>query len=156
MKTRTLISILIVVLAVMVLLMISCATRKKASLTNKNIYRELRGTWINTEYDVPLQSEPIAKIVVRRESIYEMFYDTSGTRPNYYGEIIFIEDKWIDSEGNIWFKLRSEYHGVPTQYYELNKLHSSGNVWELQWSSTDYPNEINPNSVTYRIRYRQE
>ena len=49
MKTRTYVSILILVIAVLVIVG-GCATGKKASVTERDIFKELSGTWVNEDY----------------------------------------------------------------------------------------------------------
>ena len=49
MKTRALISILIFVIVVLIIVG-SCATGKKASVTERDLFKELSGTWVNTDY----------------------------------------------------------------------------------------------------------
>ena len=154
MKTRTL--ILVFIIMAFLIIAGSCAAGKKASTTEIDIYKELSGTWINKDYDDPPGSWPIAKYVIERDGTFDAYADSSSTSRTYFGEIIAIEEKWIDSEGNIWYKLTTENLVEKIQLYELGKIHSSGTVWEYISSSIDYPNEINPNHVKYRIYYRQE
>ena len=155
MKNIKLVAILILVLIVLIIAG-NCATGKKASVTDKDIYKILRGTWINKDYDEPPGSEPSAKIILKNDGVYEEYTDSSSTSPVFFGEIIAIDEKWIDSEGNIWFKSMIEYLGHKIWYYRLDKIHRSGKVWEFNILTYEYPKEINPNHSRYRIYYRQE
>jgi hypothetical protein len=155
MKARTLISILILVLAVLIIAG-SCVPGNEASAKEIDIYKKLSGTWINKDYDGVPGSYPMAKYVIERDGTYDAYADTSDTSRTSFGEIISIDEKWIDSEGNFWYKATTENLVTNMQYYELGKIHSSGNVWELISLSYDYPNEIDPNHGKYRIYYRQE
>ena len=154
MKARTLVSILILVLTVLIIA-VSCATGKKASTTEIDIYKELSGTWINKDYDGVPGSWPSAKYVIARDGTFDVYADTSDTSRTYFGKIIAIDEKWIDSEGNIRYKLTTENLVEHIQNYEMGKIHSTGKVWEYIYSVVEYPNEINPNHVKYRIYYRQ-
>ena len=64
-----------------------------------------------------------------------------------------IEKKWKDDEGNIWYKIESL---AIMEYYELWKISNSGDTFEFVFTRQNYPDEIDPNHVNYRIYYRQE
>ena len=150
MKTKVLVSIMILVLAVLIIV------GNEASAQEIDIYKKLSGTWINKDYDEPPGGEPSAKIILKNDGAFEEYTDSSSTSSVYFGEIIAIDEKWFDSEGNIWFKSRIEFLGYTILYHMLSKIHRYGKVWEFNILTYEYPKEINPNHSRYRIYYRQE
>ena len=106
MKTRTYVSILILVLAVLIIAG-SCATGKKAYTAKED--EELYGTWINPDYN---EGKHSAKFIFKPDGTFEGYAKTDSTHYYYFGEYI-IADKWADSEGNLWYKY----------YYSLFELH---------------------------------
>ena len=77
----------------------------------------------------------------------------------------WIDSKWTDSEGNIWYKVIGMglglYGGEKSQ--ELYKLSKSGTVMERainipvkEFDPTLFPTRIEPKSWTYRILFRAE
>ena len=149
MKTRMFVSILILVLAVLII------AGNEASAEEIDIYKKLSGTWINEDYN-RISSHFMGKYVIKRDGTYDGYADTSYTSRTSFGEIISIDEKWIDSEGNIWYKSTTKSLVFHDQNYELGKIHSSGNVWELTTLSYEHPNELDPSYARYRIYYRQE
>jgi hypothetical protein len=66
-----------------------------------------------------------------------------------------IEDKWTDENGNIWYKI--EYvTGAFEILYDLIKISDSNKTMEIMHGRVGYATEIDPESVKYRIYYRQE
>jgi hypothetical protein len=154
MNTRTFVSILILVLAVLFI-----AGRyvigNEASAEEIDIYKKLSGTWINEDYN-RISSHFMGKYVIKRDGTYDGYANTLYTSRTSFGEIISIDEKWIDSEGNFWYKSTTKSLVFHDQNYELGKIHSSGNVWELTTLSYEHPKELDPNHARYRIYYRQE
>jgi len=150
MKTRMLVSILILVLAVLIICE-GYATDKKVS---KKDYRFIAGTWINEEYN----SYPhAAKLVMYRDGTWERYLQTSDTGIYDSGHYVIVE-KWTDSEGNIWYKMHiwvgTIGEGKPSRY-ELDRISKSGKVWEFINLSGDYPTEMDESVFNYHIMYRQ-
>ena len=151
MKNKTLISITILVLAVLIIS--ECyATEKKAT---KKDYRFFSGTWINEEYNSRTFK---AKYIIRRDGTFDVYNRTSDTGIYEYGHYIIVE-KWIDSEGNIWFKQHvwagTMVEGHPGSY-ELDKSSNDGKVWEWIALKGDFPPDIDKNHPQCHIYYRQE
>ena len=136
-------AILILILAV---LLASCATTK-TPLPADNI-DELVGTWINPDYSTRTQ-----KIVVEPDGIYVSYYTIEGTVQYDSGTLKLIE-KWADSKGNIYCKIRSDQPDYPV--YELDRISNAGTVLEYIRDTRDYPTEIDPNDLNYRIYHRQK
>jgi len=152
MKTRSLVSILILVLALLIIAG-SCATGKKAYIAKED--EELFGTWVNPDYDA---SWIYAKIVIKPDGIWEEYSLTYSDRPIYKGEYT-ITDKWTDSDGYTFYKniitgIDKEYHRL---YNVLSKIDKTGNVYEDLWSTIEMPPEFDPDNKLYnhRIYYRQ-
>ena len=154
MKTRTIVSILILVLAVLIIVG-SCATGKKASVTERNLFKELSGTWVNTEYTGKWLGYE-QKLIVYPDGKFEYYLLTTDTNPLRQGYLLTITEVWTDSEGIIWYKATLEEAGGP--YYELGKISESGNTWETIGDAINNPTEWDTSKTRYEyyeIRYRQ-
>ena len=127
MKTRTLVSILILILIILIIAG-SCATGKKAQTAEEDIFKKLSGTWVNEDYDTV--SEWASKVVIRSDGTYDFFGDSSDTERMGYGEYKAVVDTWTDPEGNFFYKATFKEHWLTTVLYELGKISSSGTVWE--------------------------
>jgi len=147
MKARTLVSILILVLAVVIVIG-SCATGKKAV---KAPIESVYGAWANLDYNT--RSQFYAKCKVSPDGI---IVGASHTEQEYhhFDNISFtIIESWIDSDGNKYYKV-DIVRGIQT-WYELWRINETDSVWEYVWSEIEYPSEIDPNHFNYRILYRQ-
>ena len=142
MKSRPLISVLILIMAVFVLL--AGGSKKE----------EYYGTWVNTDYDRSIGTHMLAKTIHNHDGTCALYITTSDTEP-YLTATFTIEDKWTDSEGNIWYKILYTKTEQIISYFELTKISDSGTTLELVFSIIDYPTEIDPNAYGYRIYYRQ-
>ena len=160
MKTRTFVSILIIVLVVLVIAG-SCATKKRMMKDSEELY----GTWTNEEYKSTIP--PFEKEVYNPDGTYESFRTEvapwekdveileGGWIRGTFGTFV-IEDKWIDADTNVWYKVVN-YDGNYRVFY-LMKVSNSNNILEYMFSFIDYPVEIDTNNVQgkYAIYYRQE
>ena len=145
MKTRTLVLILIIVLAVLIVIG-SCATGGKAV---KAPIESVYGAWANPDYNTTGQS---AKLIYKPDGTYKEYSHTDitmGQGPYEYT----IPESWIDSDGNKYYKVDLVW-GIET-LYELWRINETDTVLELVFSNIDYPSEIDPNHFNYRILYRQ-
>ena len=158
MKTRTYVSIFILVFAVLIIAG-SCATGKKAYVAQKD--EELFGTWINPDYDV---TSIDAKITYGPDGVLQVYHSTPTKRVQWRAKYT-ITDKWIDAKGIIWYKwfvneIKEGAISTPDTegYCCLGKISDSGRKLELSGSRYDYPTEVNPDSLKYdyTILYRQE
>ncbi len=91
-------------------------------------------------------------------------YKTANITKEFWNAKYAITNKWIDDEGNIWYKwLMTDIkfgaisHPETDKYHYLGRISDSGRVFELSSSGYDYPNEVNPDSLKYdyTILYRQ-
>ena len=151
MKTRTFISISILVLAVMIITG-SCATIMKT--TEKMTYEKFCGTWVNTEYDG--KYEPPVKEIYNPDgtmTYYALLHDTSTWRR----ATSTFEKRWTDSESNSWYHVKGKTPLVPTEtWYFLFKLDKYNTILEYNYSGYAYPADVGPNVKysDYRIYYR--
>jgi hypothetical protein len=155
MKTRTLLSTLIFVLAVMVIAG-SCATQKKASY-EKGFYIPTRddvihGIWINMDYSG--DAFQAQKIVMSHWGYYEIYPLVENLTASSTGTFILV-DKWIDTEGNTWYK--DYVRNASRVMFELDKISNNGTIWEYVYYSQAFPTEeqMNPDGPNYHIYYRQ-
>ena len=104
MNTRTLLSILILVLAVLIIAG-SCETSKKTYLSSEYVLKELIGTWYNEEYEDP-SKDPTPKVVINANGSFDFFKEYAETTMITHKEIELIEfnDQWTDTKGNVWYK----------------------------------------------------
>ena len=144
MKTRKIVSAIVLSLGVL-LLPGTCASTK-IPLPTDNI-DELVGTWVNTDYSFRAQ-----KFVLDPDGVYVSYKKIEYTVHSGTGTLELIE-KWTDSKGNIFCKIRFDRGGELV--YELDRISNTGTVWESVQSYKDYPAEINPDDLEYRIYYRQ-
>ena len=152
MKARTVVSILILLLVIMIVAG-SCATDKLTTKQSEILY----GTWINEDYNG--MHEYSAKLIFEPDSTLYMYYDMSNPKPSFEGRFV-ITQKWTDSEGYSWYKVEGyfgfHYEGKKANEYWLIRIAKSGTNMEWSYTKDDYPNEINLNRGHYRVLYRQE
>jgi hypothetical protein len=149
MKTRNVISIIILALAVLNIVG-SCATEKKMVKDSEEIF----GIWVNEKY---ASRKNYTTLVMKPDGVFEEYVDESLKTLSARGKYT-ITDKWTDSEGNIWYKATYELKDG-TQLvtgFLLVKISDSGNIYEENYDKREYPTEINSINPTYSIYYRQE
>ncbi len=130
----------------LLVLLISCATTK-TPLPTDNI-DEIVGTWINPDY-----SERTQKIVVDPDGVYASYYTIEGT-VQYDSITLKLIEKWADSKGNVYCKIRADQPDYPV--YELNRISNAGTVMEYIRNTRDFPTQIDPDDLNYRIYFRQQ
>jgi hypothetical protein len=111
---------------------------------------ELFGAWVNDSYDWTESINP-AKLLYKPDGTFECFDETDGDTKNWWGSYT-IHDKWMDKEGNIWYKITFADYMAGTLHYELVRLSSSGTVFESCYFNVDYPSEIDPDSLRYSYK----
>ena len=108
MKTRTLASILILISILVVVVPVLFAGGSKKE--------ELHGTWINEEYKG--STPPFGKLVHNPDGTWEQFRkeeapwepDVEKLESEWISAdyaTYTIEDKWTDSDGNVWYKVEA-------------------------------------------------
>jgi len=151
MKTRTAVSILILVLVVLIIAG-SCATQKQAFVPKTN--EELYGTWVNTDYDGVDQEQKFINYNWGYTEYFRLVTEqNAAARSTFY-----IMDKWTGSEGIIWYKVTLQFRGSPNMRFYLVKINDNEGSWEDVWSYKEFPSEsdLTPEHVPYGIWYRQE
>ena len=113
------------------------------------------GTWVNYEYR---NEGEVGKQIRYENGMVDLYLEASDTEMYRKGKII-INEAWTDNEGDVWFKSHNfvgEYfEGAEPHTFNLNKISNSRTVLEYIWSYHDYPTEIDPDHILYRIYYRQ-
>ncbi len=149
MKTRTFVSILILVL-VMMIVAGSCATRKKAvSTEDAAVIRS--GKWINESYI----SEQMT--IFYSDGRYEVYDDLQQQKLHNTGKSDIYES-WRDSEGVLWYRAHYK-NSVKNEGYILGKISNSDNTLEFIFTTNDLIIEewkIGKVGYNYVIYYRQE
>ena len=154
MKTRTFVSILILVLAVLIV-SDGYAKRRKA-ISEEDFFVAFSGTWVNTEYMGDYGTPQ--KMIRFPNGTWEDYYKLTDNKPDCYGKYT-ITDMWTDSKGNIWYKAHWEClaHGHEENVY--GKIYDSGNTLEyLSVKGDRVIEDWDTESFLYnhRIYYRQE
>jgi hypothetical protein len=123
---------------------------------------ELYGTWTNKQYDPSWQHQKSVVTAVG-EKRYARATDTVPLEES----TLHVDAKWIDTDGNIWYKV----YGVVTfgpytgyNWQALEKISKSGAVRETQLSTASqydpewYPTELKPDDTYtfYKVRYRDQ
>ena len=139
MKTSKLFLIIIFLLAVPVLL--------------ADNVEECWGTWINKDYNE--DNAKRAKLILNRGGTFVLYNKESDVPPDYSGTVT-IEAKWIDSNGNAWYKIILYDNTLDYYWYLLCKLSNSGTILEAVRSYVgDFATEIDPKDYNYLVWYRQ-
>jgi hypothetical protein len=150
MKTRTLLSLLILVFAALIVVG-SCATMKSP---DKMVYERFCGTWVNTEYEG--KDSPAVKEIYNPDgtcTTYSHLHETTTYSRGAYS----VEKRWSDSEGNSWYHVKMTWPIEPMGTgYLLFKLDKYNSILEYNYSGTGYPTEVDPKDkhTSYRIYYR--
>ncbi len=149
MKTRTFVSILILILAVLIIAG-SCATDKMTYVSKEY---EIFGTWVNLDYN---NSSWAPKEVYYPDGRIHTYSSDTGSDVISEDEFV-ITSRWIDTNGDIWYTMRTRFGAFKLLWwYRLCKISDLGKTVEFNSSQDNYPNELNPNGGLYRIYYRQE
>ena len=144
-------TILILVLSI---LFASCATTK-TPLPTDNI-DELLGTWVNPDYPkINAKSWFPQKIVIKPGPTYEIYNSRFDLVPLSISTFT-LTAKWIDSEGNVLYKMIWKFKGKGDPRYEMGKINNQDQTWEFINSYDDYPTEVDANHPEYHIYYRQK
>ena len=150
MKTRTFVSILILVLAVFIIVG-SCATRKIA-ISDEELTKAYIGTWIH-------QGAPYyQKFEFIPDRKWQEYVLVDSERISEYGELTII-DQWKDKDGNIFFESKFKCLHCGVYGSLMVKTNNSENTLEMLIAYRDYRVETwDPDrfEYNYRIYYRQE
>ena len=144
---RTKVILSVVSILVVLTLTVSYAEQKKGYVPKDD--EEIYGTWVNTDYSLGRMQ----KMIVKPSEIIRFSSATDESSYQYMLTFTII-DKWTDSEGNIWYRTENK-DTLGIVYSVLDKISSSGSILEYVWSHYEYPTEIDPNHVEYRIYHRK-
>ncbi len=168
MQTRTFISILILVLAVLIIAA-SCATRKKA-ISDTDFFEAYSGTWINKDYSGG-RDEPIKVIHFRDGSWEEYVLRTFARWPGRWEEYKYVTrehwwdsgkdtmiEMWTDSNGDIFYKASSQCDvHILDKGFKMGKISDSGNTLETLTLYGNKPiEEWDPNVTRYYYTYYRQ
>jgi hypothetical protein len=149
MKTRRLITGVILILAVLVFIgNYAIGEDDYAPTENEEIY----GIWVNTDYGTT-DKQPNQKIINNPDGTFERYRSTLDLKATITGTYT-LTAKWTDSEGNIWYRGIWKYWEYVTEY-ELDKISKSGTVWEFVREVYDYPTKMGSDASYYFIFYLQ-
>jgi len=148
MKTRTLIYVSILFSAVTLLF----AEDVKRSISETEFFEVFSGTWVNEDYlGVSYYRQKIINYSDGRWEEYDFITDDEYF---HYGKYT-MDNMWVDSNGDIWFKARWECLVHGSKYFVFGRISNSGKVLEIVYQGSRYPTEISPIEGMYNIRYRQ-
>jgi hypothetical protein len=122
--------------------------------TGESVYtatesEELFGTWVNTDYKDGMH----AQMYIQRLGENERYSSVNDEEPTWTAETL-INQKWTDSNGNIWYKIRWKA-GAMGSGFSLIKISDSGKTLERVWSQWEHPKALDISDETYRIYYRK-
>jgi hypothetical protein len=139
------------------LLALGCATRAAVVKADDPLF----GTWINEEYGGISKGTEAQKCVIFSDG-RELDYQTmSDADPEWEGRFT-IEEKWVDEEGNHWYKTSWTANYYPYRKEEswkgfgLMRVNASGTILEGVSAEAGYPEELSVIGGAYGVYYRQE
>ncbi len=158
MKNRTLISVLILIMAVLIIAG-SCATGKKI-ISVDDAMKQFEGVYVNTEYSGQDVYHP-QKFVITSDGRIEHWISATSEYSPFKGEYT-VAKSWTDSKGNMYCTVDINYYGMGS-HQELWKLDTSGKTFEKnskRGHGGEYPTKIDTNVdpyglLIYCIYYRQ-
>jgi len=149
MKTKSLIAGFILISTVFFFTTGNYAIGENEYVPTKN--EEIYGTWVNPNYTKIWFPQ---KITIKPGGIYEYYIGRLDLVPTYKNSYT-LTAKWIDSEGNVWYRMIWKWKVTDQARYELDKFSTSGQNWEFIYSFDDYPAAIDPNYANYHIYHRR-
>jgi hypothetical protein len=124
-------------------------------ISTTEIMKLISGTWVNNEYR---DFGQWGKFVLNENGRLDFYFEESDTKTALWGELVIYE-VWTDAEGNIWYKSGSYnggyFEGADQVVFELTKVSNSGSILEYMFSYHEYPTDLDPDHIFYRIYYRQ-
>ena len=143
---------LIVVFILFFMSSIGFAEDVKNAISEKEFFQAFSGTWANEDYlGMMYQRQKIINYADGRWEEYTLITDDEY---HHYGKYI-MDDMWVDSNGDIWFKARRECLVHGSKYFLLGKISKSGTVLENVFQKSRYPTDISPIEGLYYIYNRQ-
>jgi beta-lactamase regulating signal transducer with metallopeptidase domain len=123
----------------------------------------LVGAWVNPEYEGP--NSQTSRFVIYPDGKQLEYLKIRDIEPAW-GSMLTVEEKWIDRQGNHWYKV----HGTGDRYgaiisivnecgregYSLVRINAAGTVLEGVSAQAGYPEEFSQIGGSYGIYYRQD
>jgi len=135
--------VLIFILLMMLMTVVwGCTTGRRAYVPSE--IEQYYGEWMNMDFD--------ERIIYKNDGTFENYFG-KATIPRWYGTLV-ITEQWKDREGAVWYKTVVENQVGMTRYV-LSRISESGTVLEQVFFSNDYPSELDPKLVSYRVYKRQ-
>jgi hypothetical protein len=160
MKTKTLVCGVVFFVVVVVGVHIFADDKEKYGVYIPGAYEEIFGSWVNNDYaSIPPPRNCVypQKMIYYRWGYCEYFVKLGDKVPFKLTSAII--DKWIDSQGNFWFKSYDREIDSSRAMLCLYKINADKLILENVWSYSDFPSEDDLNSKNqdfyYRIYYRQ-
>ena len=124
------------------LFVIACASASGTASRSELLF----GTWLNKEY---VNSYWVCKFIYQPDGkSFEWGDGTLPDQPNNMEGRFSIEKKWLDSQGNTWYRIAGKDSIVPyseakaMKDYGLIKISSAGKVLDGEWSAVDFPSQF--------------
>jgi hypothetical protein len=160
MKIKTLLTFLILVLAVLVIAG-SCASDKKA-IDASTALKLFYGDWVNTDNEGYTEINP-QRYVINPDNMMDIYTSATDVKPSYRHEITDVLESWIDRNENTFARVRVWCHTNGGVRHYLLKIDKSGNILEMNYVAGENPPPetcfMNPDLSTpnyyYNIYYRQ-
>jgi len=134
----------------------SCARDKsKFGFYVPKANEEIYGTWANMDYGREMYPQ---KIINYHWGSYDLFLKATDVTPTNKGANTIVA-KWVDKEGNTWFKTYYREDWTRDVFFELDRISNKGSVWEFCFDQYDFPKEDDIKSKNgeknFRVFYRQ-
>ena len=124
----------------------------KKAISEKEFLEVFTGTWVNKDHGGYFEPQ---KVVYLSEKKWEEYSFLNDDQAEHYGPYT-IEEMWMDSNGDIWFKVRLECVAHKGLLLTLGKISNSGKALDKVWQTNRFPTEISPIEGTQTTFYRQE
>ena len=119
---------------------------------------DICGTWVNTEQPKGRYYPVEEKRVFSLDGMFKFYRYESSQSPEFEGTYT-ITEKWTDSQGNIWYKMKAMGKSLKyrdnVEWYLLSRISDSGKTLEYVYHPLDYHKKLDPNHPSYRILYRK-
>ena len=119
---------------------------------------EIWGTWVTPEQPTGDSLHVSQKRVFSADRMVKFYHYESSQSPEFEGSYT-IAEKWTDSEGNTWYKMKatgkSLRYGDKAGWYLLARISDSGKTLEYVYHPFDYHKKLDPDHPSYRIIYRK-
>jgi hypothetical protein len=113
------------------------------------------GIWVNTNYNNDWSY--MAKWIMNPDGSGGYYFNTWDTIPRTDSGKLLMEEKWVDSEGNTFYKVKFSFYGDGVwNEFHFWRINSFGTICEGVRDNRDFPTKIDPNDFAYMIHYRYQ